>query len=57
MEAVDDMWDELTSTGTVTMERRAALRLATTHAIRLAAQIVESRLQRQPARPRPSKAT
>jgi alkylation response protein AidB-like acyl-CoA dehydrogenase len=42
MEAVDDLWNELTSTEAVSMERRAALRLATTHAIRLAAQIVES---------------
>lgn len=42
MEAVDDLWNELTSTGTVSLERRAALRLATTHAIRLAAQVVES---------------
>ena len=42
MEAVGDIWDEVTSTGAVSLERRAALRLATTHAIRLAAQIVES---------------
>jgi len=41
MEAVRDMWNEA-SAGTVTMERRAALRVATTHAIRLAAQVVES---------------
>jgi alkylation response protein AidB-like acyl-CoA dehydrogenase len=41
MEAVRDMWDEATA-GTVTMERRAALRVATTHAIRLAAQVVEA---------------
>jgi alkylation response protein AidB-like acyl-CoA dehydrogenase len=41
MEAVRDMWDEA-SAGTVTMERRAALRVATTHAIRLAAQVIES---------------
>ena len=41
MEAVRDMWDEA-SAGTVTMERRAALRVATTHAIRLAAQVVEA---------------
>jgi len=42
MEAVGEMWDEATSTGAVTLERRAVLRLATTHAIRLGAQIVES---------------
>jgi hypothetical protein len=41
MEAVRDMWDEALA-GTVTMERRAALRVATTHAIRLAAQVVEA---------------
>lgn len=42
MEAVDDLWRELTSTGSPTMERRAALRLASTHAIRIAAQVVEN---------------
>jgi alkylation response protein AidB-like acyl-CoA dehydrogenase len=42
MEAVSDIWTEATSTGAVTLERRAALRLATTHGIRLAAQIIES---------------
>ena len=42
MEAVRDIWHEVTTTGDPTMERRAALRLATTHGIRLAAQIVES---------------
>ena len=42
MEAVGDMWDEATSTGAVTLERRVALRLASTHAIRLAAQVVDS---------------
>jgi alkylation response protein AidB-like acyl-CoA dehydrogenase len=42
MEAVSDIWNEAVSTGAVTLERRAALRLATTHGIRLAAQIIES---------------
>jgi alkylation response protein AidB-like acyl-CoA dehydrogenase len=44
MEAVRDIWDEATSTEspTVSLERRTNLRLAGTHAIRLAAQIVES---------------
>ena len=42
MEAVSDIWNEATTTGAVTLERRAALRLATTHGIRLAAQIIES---------------
>lgn len=42
MEAVSDIWGEAASTGAVSLERRAALRLATTHGIRLAAQIIES---------------
>jgi alkylation response protein AidB-like acyl-CoA dehydrogenase len=42
MEAVGDIWNEATATGAVTLERRANLRLAATHAIRLAAQIIES---------------
>ena len=42
MEAIHDIWDEATVKGTVTLERRVSLRLAATHAIRLAAQIVES---------------
>ena len=41
MEAVHEMWDAA-SAGTITMDHRAALRAATTHAIRLAAQVVES---------------
>ena len=41
-EAAGEIWDEATSTGAVSLERRATLRLATTHAIRLAAQIVEN---------------
>ena len=44
MEAVRDIWDEATSTEapTVSVARRASLRLAATHAIRLAAGIVDS---------------
>jgi alkylation response protein AidB-like acyl-CoA dehydrogenase len=42
MEAVGELWDEVTATGALTLERRVNLRLAATHAIRLAAQIVES---------------
>jgi alkylation response protein AidB-like acyl-CoA dehydrogenase len=42
MEAVDEIWNEAVSTGAVTLERRATLRLAATHAIRLAAQLVEN---------------
>src|ERR671925_316983 len=41
-EAVDEIWAEATSTGTTTQERRAVLRLATTHAIRLAVQVVDT---------------
>jgi indole-3-acetate monooxygenase len=40
MEAVGELWDELTTTGAASLERRIALRLATTHAMRLAAQLV-----------------
>lgn len=42
MESIDNLWDELKSTGALTLERRVDMRLATTHAIRLAAQIVEN---------------
>jgi alkylation response protein AidB-like acyl-CoA dehydrogenase len=42
MEAVHAMWDEVTATGALSMERRIEVRLATTHAIRLGAQVVES---------------
>jgi alkylation response protein AidB-like acyl-CoA dehydrogenase len=42
MDAVGEIWDEAVATGAVSMERRANLRLAGTHAIRLACQIVES---------------
>ena len=41
MEAVHELWNELVSTEVASMERRATLRLATTHAIRLAAKLVE----------------
>jgi alkylation response protein AidB-like acyl-CoA dehydrogenase len=44
MEAVRDIWDEATSTDApiVSLERRTSLRLAATHAIRLAAGLVDS---------------
>ena len=42
MEAVCEIWNEATATGAVSLERRAVLRVAATHAIRLAAQLVES---------------
>lgn len=41
-EAVGENWTEAVSTGAVTQERRATLRLATTHAIRLAVQAVDT---------------
>lgn len=41
-EAVGEIWSEAESTGTVSLDRRAVLRLATTHAIRLAVEVVDS---------------
>ncbi len=41
-EAVREIWSEAASTGAITLDRRAALRLATTHAIRLAVDIIDS---------------
>jgi alkylation response protein AidB-like acyl-CoA dehydrogenase len=41
-EAVREIWAEATSTGVVTQDKRAVLRLATTHAIRLAVQVVDT---------------
>ncbi len=41
-EAVGEIWSEATSTGATTQERRAVLRLATTHAIRLAVAVVDT---------------
>jgi alkylation response protein AidB-like acyl-CoA dehydrogenase len=40
--AVRELWTEATSTGAVTQDKRASLRLATTHAIRLAVQVVDT---------------
>lgn len=42
MDAVGEIWHEAVQTGAVSLDKRIALRLAGTHAIRLAAQIVES---------------
>ena len=47
-EAARELWTEAISTGTITLDRRAALRLATTHAIRLAVHIVDT-VYRPPA--------
>jgi alkylation response protein AidB-like acyl-CoA dehydrogenase len=41
-EAVGEIWSEATSTGATTQEPRAVLRLATTHAIRLAVDVVDT---------------
>ena len=41
MDTVREIWSEADA-GAVTMERRAALRLATTHGIRLAAQVIDT---------------
>ncbi len=41
-ETVREVWDAVCATGTITMEQRAELRLATTHAIRLAVQVVDT---------------
>ncbi|MGH7845135.1 MAG: acyl-CoA dehydrogenase family protein [Candidatus Binatia bacterium] len=40
--AVRELWTEATATGAVTQDKRAGLRLATTHAIRLAVQVVDT---------------
>jgi alkylation response protein AidB-like acyl-CoA dehydrogenase len=41
-EAVRDIWNQVTSTGSPTLDQRATLRIATTHAIRVAAHIVDA---------------
>jgi alkylation response protein AidB-like acyl-CoA dehydrogenase len=41
-EAVGEIWAEVTSTGATTQERRAVLRLASTHGIRLTVRIVDA---------------
>jgi alkylation response protein AidB-like acyl-CoA dehydrogenase len=42
MEAVREVWDRVTRTGALTLDERATLRLATTHAIRLAVDVVDT---------------
>jgi alkylation response protein AidB-like acyl-CoA dehydrogenase len=42
IESVRDIWSEAMSTGAISSNRRAVLRLATTHAIRLAVDVVDS---------------
>jgi alkylation response protein AidB-like acyl-CoA dehydrogenase len=41
-DAVRDIWSQVTSTGAPTLDQRAALRIATTHGIRMAAQVVDA---------------
>ena len=41
-ESVRETWAHLTATGTITLDQRATLRLATTHAIRQAVQVVDT---------------
>lgn len=41
IEAVGDIWRDVTSTGVATQDRRAELRLAATHGIRLACQAID----------------
>jgi alkylation response protein AidB-like acyl-CoA dehydrogenase len=42
METVRDLWSTVASNGTLTLDQRATLRLATTHGIRLAAQVIDT---------------
>src|SRR5919197_4064241 len=42
MEAVRDIWTTVAANGTPTLDQRATLRLATTHGIRLAAQVIDT---------------
>lgn len=42
METVREVWDAVAATGVITLDQRAALRLATTHAIRLAVGVVDT---------------
>ncbi len=41
-ETVREIWADVSSSGTISLDQRAALRLATTHAIRLAVQVVDT---------------
>ena len=42
METVRELWNDVTSTGAITLDQRTTLRLATTHAIRLAVRVVDT---------------
>jgi hypothetical protein len=41
-ETARDVWSHVSTTGTITLEHRASLRIATTHAIRLAVNVVDT---------------
>jgi alkylation response protein AidB-like acyl-CoA dehydrogenase len=41
-EAVGEIWSEAAASGAISLDRRAGLRLATTHAIRMAVEVVDS---------------
>ena len=41
-ETVGEVWEAVAATGTITVDQRASLRLATTHAIRLSANVVDA---------------
>jgi alkylation response protein AidB-like acyl-CoA dehydrogenase len=41
-EAVRDLWDAVSTTGTMSLDQRATLRIAATHAIHLAVQVVDA---------------
>lgn len=42
MESVRDLWEEVTTTGTLTLERRTIMRLAATHTIRETIKVVDT---------------
>ena len=42
LETVRDLWSTVAAGGTLTLDQRATLRLATTHGIRLAAQVIDT---------------
>jgi alkylation response protein AidB-like acyl-CoA dehydrogenase len=42
METVRDVWEHVSAGHTITLDQRATLRLATTHGLRLAVQIIDT---------------
>jgi indole-3-acetate monooxygenase len=42
VETVGELWDAISASGTITLDQRVALRLATTHAIRLSVQVIDT---------------